>query len=218
MGIENTLTGDVGASTDEMADLDRGYDPVYGNDAHCRQGKGNRRVETLPRTDRTLTLAVAAKEYIWLYDRRHGMSINEIAAREGLNVNRVRYGLKRARAIDKKTSRDVQSGPWNQDADIVHAPRLIPLFPIGPYTPQSTCPHREAIEQGSALCCMVCHNSGMDAHPSLRRDPQTEPAPEPQDEPAPDLTLRFKTGESLETRKQRRRRMFAQQAATAPSR
>ena len=170
---------------------------------------------TAARTDRTLTLAVAAREYIWLYDRCHGVGISEIAAREGLSVNRVKYGLKRARAMDKKPSRDAQAGPLSFDIDIAHLPRLIPLFPIGPYTPESACPHLEPIEQGSTLCCMVCHSSGMDAHPSLLRDPRTEPAPEDKVGLAPDLGSRPKTRESHETRKQRRRRIFAQQAAIA---
>ena len=51
--------------------------------------------------------------------------------------------------------------------------RLIPLFPIGTLTPQSACPHHDTIDPGSRLCCMVCHESGMDDHPGLRRDPDT---------------------------------------------
>jgi hypothetical protein len=48
------------------------------------------------------------------------------------------------------------------------APRLVPLFPIGSYTPQSRCAHSGPIERGSVLCCMVCHTSGQDDHPALQ--------------------------------------------------
>ena len=212
---ETLLVDDTASSTGEKPEHERHHDPACGNDSCFRHRKADRRVETAPGYDRTLTLAVAAREYIWLYDRRHGVGIDEIAAREGLSAGRVKYGLKRARAMDKKPSQDAETGLSSLDVDIAHVPRLIPLFPIGSYTPQSACPHLEPIEEGSALCCMVCNGSGMDAHPALRRDPRTDPAPEPKTEPASDLASQPKTGESHETRKQRRRRMFAQHAATA---
>src|SRR5207245_1092841 len=144
-----------------------------------RRGKPGGRVGTGPRSDRTLTLAAAAREYIWLYDYRHGVGFQEIAARDGVSVGRVRYGVERARAQDKELSRDVTSEQASPAIGALHLPRLIPLFPIGSYTPQSACPHREPIGQGSAFCCMVCHDSGMDAHPALQRDPRMDPIPEP---------------------------------------
>ena len=216
MGITNTLVGDAESSTGKMPHQNRGHDPIYGNDTCCRQDKRNPRGETASSTDQALTLAVAAREYIWLYDLRHGISINEIASREGISIRRVYDGLERARAMDKQPSQDAQTGLSSRGVVSTHVPRLIPLFPIGSYTPQSACPHLEPIERGSALCCMVCHGSGMDAHPALRRDPRMDPAPEPKAEPtAPNLALQPKTGESHETRKQRRRRLFAQQLAIA---
>lgn len=48
------------------------------------------------------------------------------------------------------------------------APRLVPLFPIGSYTPHSKCAHSGPIERGSVFCCMVCHTSGQDDHPALK--------------------------------------------------
>ena len=206
------------SSLQEVPAPDRHCHPARGSGSHSRAGQADRRDRSRRQSDEPLTLATAAKEYIWLYDRRQGVRLTEIAAREGVSLQRVYFGLERARAMDKRPSRDVQNGPLSLDVKIAQVPRLIPLFPIGPYTPQSACPHLEPIEKGSALCCMVCHGSGMDGHPSLRRDPRTDPAPEPKTEPAPNLALRPKTGESHETRKQRRRRIFAQQTARAPSR
>jgi RNA polymerase sigma factor (sigma-70 family) len=58
-------------------------------------------------------------------------------------------------------------------------PDLVPLFPVTSYTPYSPCPHYEAIEHGSSLCCMVCHQSGRDADPALKRHVASEPRPEP---------------------------------------
>jgi hypothetical protein len=150
-----------------------------------------------PRSAREMTLEIAAMEYVWLWDRRHGSSIEAIAAREDVSIGRVRFGLARARAQE--------SGTVTTRA--VRPPRLVPLFPIGPYTPQSTCAHLRPIDSGSSLCCMVCHKSGMDRHPALRRDPRNEPAPEPKPKPAPVLAP-----SRCETRKERRQRLFGARA------
>jgi hypothetical protein len=97
---------------------------------------------------------------------------------------------------------------------------LIPLFPIGHYTPASSCPHAEPIVPGSALCCMICHCSGLDAHPALHRDPLTDPAPEPKakTEPAAKFAPRSQTGASRETRKQKRLRLSLEQTAASGGR
>lgn len=67
-------------------------------------------------------------------------------------------------------------------------PVLMPLFPVGFFLPTSAdqvrafgrvlvpefasrgdvCPHHGPIPEGSTLCCMVCHQSGMDGHPGLK--------------------------------------------------
>jgi len=150
--------------------------------------------EGRPRMSREITLEIAAKEYVWLWDRRHGISIEAIAAREGMSIGRVRFGVARARAQEESTATTSTMRP----------PRLVPLFPIGAYTPQSICAHRRPIEPGSSLCCMVCHTSGMDRHPALRRDPRTDPAPEPKPKAAPEQAK-----SQRETRRERRQRLFA---------
>lgn len=159
-----------------------------------RRVRGKRRGRKFPpRTTREMTLEVAAKEYVWLWDRRHGSSFEAIAARERVSIGRVRFGVARARGQERGTV----------TTKAVRPPRLVPLFPVGAYTPQSTCAHRRPIEPGSSLCCMVCHTSGMDRHPALRRDARSEPAPEPKPKPAPENTLIPR-----ETRRERRQRLF----------
>jgi len=180
-------------------------------ESRFQRGKLVRRFGTGPRSDRTLTLSTAAAEYIWLYDLRHGLSIPEIAIRAGVSIGRVRYGVKRALAQEKPICADALNKQSSRSTRTIHSPRLVPLFPIGPYTPQSACPHRVPIEPGSVLCCMVCHRSGMDEHPAMQRDPRTDPIPEPK--PVPTSVERSKLSTQHETRKELRRRRFDQQAS-----
>ena len=141
---------------------------------------------------RAMSLATMANEYVWLWDVRHGLSPIEIAIRDGVSVSRVRFGISRSQALERNCSTD----------EAIPIPRLVPLFPLGPLTPQSACRHHGPIEIGSVFCCVVCHCSGIDDHPGLQRDPLTDPAPEPKPTPAPKKKAR-------ETRKQRRERIFA---------
>lgn len=55
----------------------------------------------------------------------------------------------------------------------------VPLFPNTSFVPDSPCPHSRRLVPGSRFCCMVCHQSGLDALPVLQRDPRTDPRPEP---------------------------------------
>jgi hypothetical protein len=158
-----------------------------------RGGAGGRNLKPGLKTRREICLEIAAREYVWLWDRRHGSSLAAIASREDVSISRVRFGLARARAQERHTV----------TTRALRLPRLVPLFPIGAYTPQSTCAHRRPIEPGSAFCCMVCHESGMDRHPALRRDPRTEPAPEPKPRPVSEPIMAPR-----ETRKERRQRLF----------
>ena len=152
------------------------------------KGVGRPRV----RRSRGWSLETAAREFVWLWDSRHGTSFMEIANREGVTPSRVRFGVARARSHERSAR---GSGP-------THPPRLSPLFPVGPYTPTSPCGHDRPIRIGSSLCCMVCHVSGLDGHPAFARDPKTDPAPEP---PLPETPLAAKPAK--ETRKQKRKRL-----------
>jgi hypothetical protein len=163
--------------------------------------KGARR-----RSSRGLSLRVAAKEYIWLWDNLHGMSAEKIAARTGRSLRRVQLGLERALAQQQKGDVEYgQDGAGGSSTGALRSLWLIPMFPLGPYTPQATCAHFGPIRSGSFFCCMVCHQSGVDGHPALQRDPSTDPSPEPKPAPPPPET-------ALETRKQRRARQFPRES------
>src|SRR5262249_6734083 len=96
--------------------------------------RGNhQRLETQrPKCEQQLTASgqfdTASRERVWLWDFRQGISANAIASREGLSVRRVRFGVARA------SSRE-NAGVQRKLGDRV--PWLVPLFPIGPYTPRS---------------------------------------------------------------------------------
>ena len=177
-----------------------------------RKSSGNScRNQDIDRADRggDLSLPVAAMEYVWLYDHRRGVSLRKLADRDGVSVDRVRDGVERAKALEIQCSGDEMSEKSGRRDEPEF--ELIPLFPIGSFTPQSTCSHRDPIEKGSRFCCMVCHTSGMDDHPALRRVPKTKasfvPAPEsPKEAAAPTAAS---DPSPAETRKQRRRRRFA---------
>ena len=68
-----------------------------------------------------------AREYVWLWDYRHGIKPKAIAIREGVTVQRVEFGIDRAQAQEKAGA----------NSTAVRPPRLVPLFPIGSYTPLS---------------------------------------------------------------------------------
>ncbi|MGO9598102.1 MAG: hypothetical protein ACLP7Q_08930 [Isosphaeraceae bacterium] len=183
-----------------------------------RQRKARSRAE--------LSLAVQAREAFWLQQVREGKATKEIARREGLSRRRVQQGIswatlrERESRLGKSSAQDVthrtlrerssEASPKTGKGAAVRSPledpryppRLVPLFPIGPLTPQSTCPHHGPIRPGSIFCCMVCSQSGMDDHPALKRDSSTDPPPEPK---PPQPTAPSSGGG--ETRKERRRRM-----------
>lgn len=140
-------------------------------------------------------LSQAAREYLWLWDHRHGKSIEDLAQREHLSPRRIRFGLARARASEPLT-------PGATGTTTL--PRLTLLFPIGPFVPHSACPHRGAIRVGSVICCAVCHRSGQDHRRAMQRDPRTDPKPEKKPE-APVVSTKTLT------RKQKRAIRFADQ-------
>lgn len=128
-------------------------------------------------SNRSMTLAVAAKELLWLWDKRHGKSTQEIADHEHISERRVRFGIARARSCERPST---SVTPADRQA-----PRLIPLFPIVAFTPQAMCAHKRDLRRGSLFCCMVCHRCGHDGHPALVRTPATDPPPEKKPDPTP---------------------------------
>lgn len=113
------------------------------------------------------------------------------------------------------------------DRPLIRPPKLVPLFPITTFVPGSVCPHGyweiyndgERIwrlsrkpPKGTSLVCMVCHKSGKDGHPGLKRDRTTDPTPDPK--PSAESPKACKPAEA-ETRRQRRRRLFGEAQSEA---
>jgi hypothetical protein len=189
-------------------------EPRRQTDSRSVSRGASHRVTAGPRMDQSLTLEVAARDYIWLYDFRRGIGYGKIAVHEGVSVRQVQEGIERARKLEKKCSKDALIDDLKPGGLVDLGFRLTPLFPIGAFTPQSACPHRDPMKHGSGLCCMVCHASGMDDHPGLRRDPAVDPSPEPETaEESVEAASLPGPSPSPETRKQRRRRQFAEAIA-----
>lgn len=153
----------------------------------------------------------------WLRKLRQGKTVADIATAAGVSKRTVQMALARARAAEQPADPKTVVGDDLHERDDSPLPRqpwwleLVPLFPIGAFTPTSKCPHHGPIRPGSLFCCMVCSASGIDDHPAMKRDPLTDPRPEPA--PAapqagsPSSPLDPAAGR--ETRKERRRRQHA---------
>src|SRR5271157_316086 len=174
-----------------------------------------------PRTRSEISLSIHARELVWLDEIRRGYSIKEIARREGLGCRQIQHGVSRARErgnlsriresrfsneLHERNGRITASAGRVGRDDPNRPPRLVPLFPIGAFTPGSACPHHGPIRAGSVFCCMVCSQSGVDDHPALKRDPRTDPRPERK-------AALVRVAGVRETRKQRRQRLNAARQA-----
>ncbi len=139
------------------------------------------------------TLGTSISEYVWLCDSHRSMNAKKRALRERKREQKIPVTLARRLAA----------------LQIVHRPpRLVPLFPVGSYTPQSKCPHHGPIERGSVFCCMVCHASGQDDHPALQHTYSVEPRSEVKCEDIFPSSKYSNQKVFPETRKQRRQRLF----------
>jgi hypothetical protein len=159
----------------------------------CRVHDNSRPVKQEP------LLETSIRDYVWLWDSYDNMSGKVPAVRER---NRTQWGspaLNRTRAV--LTSRCLQF-TWR-------LPQLVPLFPVGNYTPSSTCAHRGLIQRGSVFCCMICHTSGQDDHPALQNNWPVELNSDVNWGATFRSSKCSKQTISLETRKQRRQRLFA---------
>lgn len=70
--------------------------------------------------------------------------------------------------------------PHGGRSDRPDGPGLLLIFGCGQFIPTTTCIETgcNSIREGSRCCCAVCHKSGMDGHPALKRDPRHDPKPE----------------------------------------
>lgn len=174
----------------------------------------------------------ALRDEEWLRLHEAGRTTMELAEESGVSVQLLRRALSRARKEREsrtRTSLDGSTSP-TEDGTAADSPsasptpwwlELVPLFPVGPFTPTSPCPHHGPIREGSLLCCMVCSASGMDGHPALARDPASDPRPEPKArrsqgpiETRPPVAP-AEAENRPETRRQRRSRIF-RSASPAP--
>ena len=170
----------------------------------------------------------------WLRLNQEGKPASAIAEDAGVSVQLVRRALARAREQADSREQDAEQNIPNPpegaegstgegsppEAPAARRPwwlELVPLFPIGSFTPASECPHRGPIQPGSLLCCMVCSASGVDEHPYLVRDPETDPKPEPKSRRIPTERSRGAetTAPARETRRQKRARRFGGASASA---
>ncbi len=163
-------------------------------------------------------------EWLRLHEEE-GKSIVELAEEAGMSVRHVKRSLSQARKARESRIRDggdassslaLGGDALESESGAIRAPawlELVPLFPVGPFTPASECPHRGPIPEGSLLCCMVCSASGVDGHPALARNPATDPRPEPKPRRSrrSSATRPEEAGEAEskpETRRKRRSRVF----------
>jgi hypothetical protein len=141
-----------------------------------------------------LTSGTSISEYVWLCESHRSMSAKNQALRQSNREQNIPTTLTRGRT-------------WLQI--VQRPPRLVPLFPVGSYTPHSQCAHRGPIERGSFFCCMVCHASGQDDHPSLQHTYSVELRSEAKRESMFPSSKYSDQKLLLETRKQRRQRLFS---------
>lgn len=171
-------------------------------------------------------VAREVREQEWLRLHQEGKSTSAIAGGAGVSVQLVRRALARLREQDASRSQEetdagilpMRDGDGLEGSSpgsaAVRTPwwlELVPLFPIGAFTPASECPHRGPIRPGSLFCCMVCSQSGVDGHPAMKRDPATDPEPESAAPTPAGRGLREEVAASPapETRRERRARRFA---------
>lgn len=113
-------------------------------------------------------------------------------------------GLPAVVTLQREVERAEFIGGWRANGE----PELVPIFGPQPgFTPRTSCDEihsRGPIRQGSACCCMACHQSGMDHHPLLQRRRLTDPKPEPKPTAMPVTP----GPASKETRREKRARLF----------
>jgi hypothetical protein len=130
------------------------------------------------------TSSTVKQDRLFLKARRGGMSCRDIARRFGVkSVKTVYNGIERARLLERPAG--TEHGK---------TPTLVPMYPLTPLTPRSTCPHLGPLRKGSCFYCEICGKSGCDHMPIFRRHPLTDPKPERKvrPKPAPKLTRKQK--------------------------
>ena len=112
-----------------------------------------------------------AEDDRYLKLRRAGVGYRDIARLVGRSYRTVWLGVARARERERRPP-PPQPPP----------PRLAIMFgssckPLRLLKCEDV--HHGPIPDGSVCLCAVCHGSGLDDHPGLRRDRESEPKPDP---------------------------------------
>ena len=167
------------------------YSQVGNNASFGQQVKGH------VWSNRRHKIEISDRGYVWLWESHHGVIPKEITACEGISNQRIQVSYAHRRSEELIDLCNSARRP----------PRLVPLFPMGNYTPRSLCGHNERIKRGSIFCCMICHSSGQDHHPALQNDSSSGFS---RNQNWRDALPNVRSCEriSSETRKQRRQRLF----------
>lgn len=90
---------------------------------------------------------------------RRGGSPQWLAKYLKVSKRTIERNIERAR-LHEQSSRSEHADPYVE-----------PLFGCNPHTPLSPCAHPKPIPQGRREYCPQCHETGIEAHPALRRRP-----------------------------------------------
>jgi hypothetical protein len=99
---------------------------------------------------------VSSEDMLLYLASQRGFTVREIAEAFGIAPTTAYRSIVRARR-----------------AGIPDLEVLIPLY----YSPAAPCDHKP-IQVGDMVYCAVCHQTGIEAHPLLSRDPKTDPKPD----------------------------------------
>lgn len=87
---------------------------------------------------------------------RRGEDPRDLAKQMGVSKSTMYAAISRAQLREEATRRPKD-------------PAVELLFPPINFAPNSPCPHCGAIKEGDEVCCMVCHQTGIEDHPAFDR-------------------------------------------------
>lgn len=129
-------------------------------------------------------LRLAARDWVWDYDFSRGISLTQIAKEHGTTPAYVYVRILAVRRRAREHAGE-QEEQLSRPADDPAVRRVIPLFPVGPLTPLSECPHRGNIPPGSRYYCVVCDQTGVIPESPPPIDSSARAASRPRPEPRP---------------------------------
>lgn len=117
----------------------------------------------------------------YLAMRREGKSVRDIALLCGVSHMTAWRGIQDARLRQKSSRPEAKVRKPSLSLTIAFGSscKPLPLLTCDDIHPNGPMP------EGTRCCCAACHKTGVEDHPSLRRDVATDPPPEPKTKPAP---------------------------------